>query len=362
MVLTRVKPRRSLVGIVVLAALLVGLRAALPGWIVDHLNRSMEHLGDYRGHATDVDLSLYRGAYRVEGLTIVKRSGDVPVPLLQAPVVDLSIVWSALFHGRLVAEVRLRRPQFNFVDGPAASQDQTGQGVGWRRRIEGLSPFRINRVEVVDGVIAFRNPWSQPAVDLRARKVNGSVRNLTNVVDEDGRRDASVEARAHLLGGASAEFSASFDPFGALDDFRLDLRVSGIDLTKLNSLARAYARLDLAAGRGDFVMELDAADRRLAGYAKPLFTDMQILDWQQDVEQDQDDPLQLTWEAISGAIAALFRNQRTDRFATRIPIEGTLGAAEADRLDAIVNVLRNAFIGAYESHFEGTALDPAAGS
>lgn len=276
--------------------------------------------------------------------------------LLRAPRIDLSINWQALLHGALVGEAEFVRPEANFVDGGTHGADQSGRGVGWRRRLEELFPFRIGRLEVRDGAVAFRNLYSNPPVDLRAEMVNGAIRNLTNVYDARGRRDAALDLRAVMFGGAPAEAQARFDPFGTLRDFELRMRITDIDLTGLNALARAYARLDMASGRGDLVMELEATDGRLDGYAKPLFKDPEILDWQQDVDRNRDNPMELLWESLGAAITELFKNRPADQFATRIPIRGRIGNADTDRLDAIVGVVRNAFVRAYQASFEDSSV------
>ena len=59
-------------------------------------------MGDYRGHIGDIDLAWWRGAYRINDLRIVKTSGDVPIPLLEAPLIDISVsgppLWRCLLY------------------------------------------------------------------------------------------------------------------------------------------------------------------------------------------------------------------------------------------------------------------------
>lgn len=348
-----VKRRRLLLALAVLGVLAVLVRIMLPQWVTDELNRRMAEMGDYRGLVADVDLNLYRGAYRIHGLRIEKRNGEAPVPLLDVPRLDLSIRWRDLFRGALVGQAQFHSPRLNFVDGRSEGEDQTGRGVDWRERLEALFPLRLDRVVVHDGTVAFLNPFTEPAVELQALAVEGTASNLTNVRDASGRRVADVEARARILGDAPVELSARFDPFGRFEDFSLDLRVQQVELPRLNDLTRAYAAIDLSRGRGDLVLELEAADGRLTGYAKPLLNDLEILDWEQDVERDGDNPLRLLWEGLGEVLSELFSNQPKDRFATRIPIEGDIGDPDTGTLDAIAGILRNAFVQAYEAHFEG---------
>lgn len=77
--------------LLLLLALHLALHLALPYLVRDYLNGKLADMGDYRGHIADVDLALWRGAYRIDGLSIVKDNGKVPVPFLDAPSIDLSV-------------------------------------------------------------------------------------------------------------------------------------------------------------------------------------------------------------------------------------------------------------------------------
>ena len=331
---------------------LIGVRLALPTIVRHTLNKHMDHMGDYHGHVADVDLSLWRGAYSLNDLKIVKVSGKVPVPLLQTPSMDIHLSWHALVHGAIRASVVFERPVLNFVDGNSGAGTQAGGGVDWRAQLQHLIPIRLDSVKVTDGTITFRNFVSEPRVDIKATNVDAEVTNLTNADRSGGRRVADMHATAQVLGEAPLETSASFDPLGKAVDFTFKLRILRIDLVKLNDLARAYAKLDFASGHGDFVMELDARDGRLNGYAKPLFHDMKIFSWKQDVAQEHENPFQIAWQAIAQGITSIFTNHKKDQFATRVPISGTIDDKKFGTWRAVLNVLHNAFVKAYTSQLE----------
>lgn len=348
---------KAAIGFFVLGAILIGLRVALPYWVRDQINQQMATLGPYRGHVADVDLHLWRGAYSIDGMLIEKASGKVPVPLLKAPRIDLSVSWHQLLHGAVVAEVVFDRPELNLVDGRSESSSQSGRGVDWHAQLERLLPIQLNEVLVHDGTVAFRAFDTKPAVDLKATKVEATILNLTNVRGASGKRVAELDAHAMVLDDAPLETHASFDPFGTLDDFTFNLRVLKLKLKQLNPLLQAYARLDVASGEGEFLMELEATDGRLNGYAKPLFQDMKVLSWQQDVVEQHDNPLRLAWEALAGGTAWIFKNHGADQFATRIPISGNLKAPTTGKLDALLAILHNAFVEAFKPQFEKTKAD-----
>ncbi|MGQ7957187.1 DUF748 domain-containing protein [Pseudomonas sp. SP16.1] len=344
-------PLRALL---MLLLLLLAAHLMLPGLIRAHLNDRLAEMGDYRGHIVDVDLAWWRGAYRIDGLTIVKTDGDVPVPLLDAPLIDLAVSWRALWYEhKVVAEVFFERPELNFVDGGGDRRaSQSGAGTDWRDQLNKLLPITLNELRIVDGSIAFHNFTTSPEVNLTASEVDASFYNLTNVADESGKRVARFEGEALLLDHAPLETQARFDPFGNFEDFELRLRARGIELPRLNDFSRAYGRFDFKDGSGDLVIEARADDARLSGYIKPLLHDVEVFDWQQDVEDEDKGVLRSLWESLVGAGETLLKNQPRDQFATRVELGGSVHNQQTSTFQALLAILRNGFIEAFTPRFE----------
>lgn len=349
--------RRHLGVLLTIVVILLVARAVMPYAVKHYLNAHMDKMGDYHGEIADIDIHLWRGAYSIDQLRIVKQAGKVPVPLLEAPRTDIKLSWRALTHGTLRGKVAFFNPVLNFVDGGGKGDTQSGKGVDWRQQLKLLAPIRVDELSVTNGTVTFQNFVSSPRVDLKMTDVNANVTNLTNIERQGGSRVASLQATAKVLGQAPLETHAKFDPLDEKGDFKFDLKVSDVELTKANSLARAYTGLDLASGHGDFTMQLEAKDGQLSGYAKPLFHDLQIFSWKQDVQQDKKNPLQLAWEAVAQGVTSLFKNHAKDQFATRIPISGRIDDKKLGTFDAIVGVLHNAFVKAYSPSLEN--LKPA---
>jgi len=349
--------RRCVGWLLVVVVVLVAARLALPYAVKSYLNRHMDRMGDYHGQLADVGIHLWRGAYSIERLQVVKVSGKVPVPLFDAAHTDIAISWRALRHGRLRGKVAFTGAALNFVDGEGGDDSQSGQGVNWRRQLEMLVPIRLDEVAVHDSTVTFHNFTSEPRVDLKMTDVDGTIVNLTNADRRQGRRVATLQATAKVLGEAPLQVKASIDPLERRGDFAMELRIRDIQLTRLNDFARAYARLDFAGGNGDFVMQLGARDGRLDGYAKPLLHGVKIFSWKQDVEQGGKNPLRVAWEAVAQGVTSLFKNHAKDQFATRVPISGRIDDKKLGTWAAIVGVLRNAFVQAYTPQLEH--LEPA---
>lgn len=346
-------PMASLVAI---ALVLLVAHLALPYVIRDYLNGKLDRMGDYHGQITDVDLALWRGAYRINGLKIVKINGKVPVPLLDAPVIDLSVSWHALWyeHG-VVAQVLFLRPELNFVDGGGRQESQSGAGTDWREQLEKLLPITLDELRIVDGRVRFHNYQSRPPVHLTASAVNASLYNLTNVADEKGDRVARFEGRAKLFDQAPLEVEASFDPFTRFEDFELRLRARDVELRRVNDFASAYGKFDFNRGNGTVVIEARADKGRLSGYIKPLLHDVDVFNWQQDVEEKDKSLFRSIWEALVGGSETVLKNQRRDQFATRVELSGNVHRQDISAFEAFLGILRNAFIQAFNARYERSA-------
>ncbi len=335
------------------ALLLVILHFSLASLVRHLLNENMAQMGEYTGHVDEVGLYWWRGAYELRGLVIEKSGGRVQAPLLRAPVIDIAVSWRALWEQRaLVAVVSFTSPELTFVDAEDAESRQVGEGVDWRDKLQEQLPITLNELRIIDGVLAFRNFSTDPQVNLYASNVDLLVRNLGTAEDPEGTRDATLEGTADFLGHAPLEVQAAFDPLVRMEDFGFRLRVSGVDLPRLNDFASAYANFDFQAGTGELVTEAAVEGGELQGYIKPLLRNVEIFNFEQDISNADKGLLRGLWEAVVGGGETLLKNQRKDQLATRVSLGGTLNDTEVSPLQAFFGILRNGFIEAFNSGFD----------
>jgi hypothetical protein len=350
---TRRRSARWAIVLLVLIGALAAARAFLPSGVRWYVNRTIDQSPLYDGHIGDVDMKLWRGAYSIEDVRIVKTTGNVPVPFYAAERVDFAIEWRAILSRKLVGRVAMLRPQLNFVDGEDQSDDQTGAGGPWLEIIRDLFPFRIDSAQVRDGSIHFRAFDSQPPVDVYLSQVNASVENLTNIGDDVAPLISTINATALAMDDAKIEYRMKLNPFSYRPTFQMALRLVGLDVTKANALTRAYGAFDYERGWFDLVVELDAKEGRLEGYVKPMFRDVRVLSLRDDLTRGN--VIQAFWEALVGGVSELLENQPRDQFATIVPLRGELDDPRVSLLSTIGNILHNAFVRAYLPRLEGEA-------
>ncbi|HUR27948.1 MAG TPA: DUF748 domain-containing protein [Planctomycetota bacterium] len=350
----RTRWRRLTLVFALLAAALVGARLALPKFVRDSVNRTLDRNPLYDGRIGDVSLHLWRGAYSIEEIRLVKTTGTVPVPFFAARRIDLALDTRALMSGKLVGHVKMESPELNFVDSDDASKSQTGAGGPWLQTIRDLFPFDINGTEIEGGSVHFRAFGTDPPVDVYLTRLVGSIENLTNVHDDITPMFSTVSVQGLAMDDARFEYAMKLDPFSYRPTFQLAVRLIGLDITKTNALARAYGNVDFESGWFDLVVELDVKEGRLEGYVKPLFRDLEVFDLARDARANI---FLVFWEALVGAATNVFKNQSRDQVATVIPMHGELSAPSPDFLATISNVLRNAFVRAYLPRLQGIASE-----
>lgn len=336
--------------LVILVVVLVAVRVALPSIVKDFVNDHLQALKDYDGEVADIDLALWRGAYRIRGIRIVKTGAKQPVPFFSGESIDISIEWRSLLHGSLVAEGEFWQPNLNLVQARNEQQSQTGKGVDWAARLEDLSPFRINTVTVRDGTVTFRAPAIRTEDALKATHLNGQITNITNVVESDKETYAAFRVTASMLDDGSAQVNGSVDPLAKQPTFDVNLEVKNVQLPKVNPWLREYIKADAESGEFELYTELAAAGGKFKGYAKPVMRRVNIY----SSEEPEDNPLRRIWEGLVEFAANVFENDETGQVAARIPFSGTIKNPDAGIFETIVSVLRNAFISAFARSLEGS--------
>jgi hypothetical protein len=334
----------------IVVALLVAARAALPYVVEDQVNRKLMALESYDGHVDDVDLALWRGAYRVDGIRIVKTGSEQPEPFFDGDRIDFSIEWRSLLRGRLVSECEMWGPRINLVRADAKEQSQLGTEVNWADELEKLSPFRFNTIAVHDGTATFRAPGIATKDALVASSIDGEITNMTNVVASGKETFAGFKATAVVLGTGSAAVAGSANPLAPTPTFDVNLTVKGVHLPKVNPWLREYIKADAEAGDFELYTELAAADGRFRGYAKPIMRDVDIY----RSGEPEENPFKRLWEGIVDFAAEVLEDQDSGQVAARIPFSGKIENPDAGILETVVSVLRNAFVSSFARSLEGS--------
>jgi hypothetical protein len=271
------------------------------------------------------------------------------VPFFSADVIDLSLEWAALFHGAIDGKIRAEHPVLNFAKGPTEATSQTTIDSSWIDVVKKLMPLKINRLEINDGEIHYRDFYSSPKVDIFTKKVHILAENLSNAKHNTELLPSTAEASAQVYGG-EAKLHLKLNVLSKIPVFDASAELLSLDITNLNNFLQAYAKLDVKSGNISIYMEAATKDDVIKGYTKPIIKDLKVVNW----EKDKDHPLKIAWEAVVGSVAWVFKNHGKDQLATKVEFEGSLKSPNINIFEIIGQVLYNAFIQALYPSLENS--------
>ncbi|MCD6024586.1 MAG: hypothetical protein K0Q91_1502 [Fibrobacteria bacterium] len=334
------RPRNVILIVVgILLVLLVALQLLLEPLVLRFANKKLDEMPGYKGHIEDVDISLWRGAYTIEGVRLQKVEGNVPVPFFSARSADFSVEWKALLRGKVVSEITLDHPRLNFVSGPTKAQSQN-DAEGWQKVVEDLFPLTINRFEILQGEIHFRDFHRTPKVDIHLDHLNAVATGLTNSQEQSSPLPATFKLTGRAMEHAPLRIDMKVAPLATDPTFDLNAELTDLELATLNDYFNAYAFMDVENGTLSLFTEMAAKEGGFKGYIKPLTKNLDIA----SLENDAQNPLRLAWETIVGAVGQIFENQPRAQVGTQIPFSGRFSDPNPDIWKTVGTLLRNAFI------------------
>jgi len=335
--------KRKKAGIALLSVivLLVAIRISLPFVLLHFANKNLKTLKGYTGNIEDIDLALYRGAYKICAINIdkVDSATGKQTPFMSARQIDLSVEWKGLLRGNIVGELIFDSPEVRFTlekVEPAQVQKDTAD---FRELLKDFMPLKINRMEMLNGKLRFIDSTSKPMVDIEMTAISMSATNLRNVYDSVSLLPAVVVMTADVYEGFF-KLNMKLNPLASKPTFDLNVSLDSTNLVLLNDFFQAYAKIDVSRGTFGLYTEVASEQGQFTGYIKPLISDLKVV----GAEDRDDNIFRKMWEAIVGTTAELLENQKKDQIATRIPLDGNLDDPNVRIWYAMIEVLRNGFI------------------
>jgi Domain of Unknown Function (DUF748) len=342
------KKYKILISVVVL---LIIIRLILPYVVLHYANKALANVKGYYGHIDDIDLSIYRGAYIINDIYLnkVDSVSKQQTPFFKSRNIDLSVEWGALFHGSIVGKLSFDSPELIFTKDKADLTDVKKDTTNFSKLLKNLMPLKINRFEVNDGTIRYADNTSTPKVDIALKQTHILALNLKSVIDDKIELPSTVTAQANAYEG-TLSFNMKLNALADNATFDLNAEIKNTNLVLLNGFLKAYGNFDVHRGNFGLYSEMAAKDGKFKGYVKPIIKDLKVV----GIEDRHDTFFNKVWEQIVGAAGEIFRNQKKDQVATKVNMEGSFKNPKTKTLDAIWEVLLNAFVQALLPEVDNT--------
>ncbi len=346
---------------IVLAVLAVALVARLlaPGYIHRAINRRLGQIPGYAGHVGAINLQLWRGAYRIDNIEIVKREGKIREPFFAARRIDFSIAWREMFRGKFVSDILVTDGRLVFLRGPTDETSQLTADRRWQDVINDIFPIDITHLEIKGGIIRFIDTTREPRVDIGVEEIEVVATGLRN--RPSGRGEifpAKIDISGRSIGNGQLRLNAKLEPLADQPHFELAIELKKVSLPALNDVLRAYVGIDVSQGEFDVVGQMAMQKGHYEGYLKPFLDHVDFKN-----RDDENKSLgERMWKGVVVAVIKLFRNSETKQLATRIPFSGDAESMDVKTLRTIMNGLHHGFVAALPKGFEGTTHPDATNS
>ncbi|HKH62872.1 MAG TPA: DUF748 domain-containing protein [Flavitalea sp.] len=327
--------------LIVIILVLVIFRLLLPYILLHYANKTLANVPGYYGHVEDIDVSLYRGAYQIDSIYLNKMDSltHKQTDFFAAKNIDLSIEWKTLFKGSLVGELEFNSPKLIFTKNKTEIGHVAKDTNDFRKILKDFMPLRINRFGVNNGSIHYVDATAKPKVDIALKNTYILAQNLTNATDNETKLPSTVTASANAYGG-TVSFNMKLNALAERATFDLNAEVKNTNLVLLNDFLKAYADVDVNKGNFGLYTEFASLNGKYKGYVKPVIKDLDVL----GPEDRGDNFFHKVWEGLVGGVSKVLENRKKDQIATKVPIEGDFSGAETNIIEAIWELLRNAFI------------------
>jgi hypothetical protein len=345
----------AIAGLVVVALLIVA-RLVLDPVATRQTRKALTNMKGFNGNFERVHVTVFPPQYTITRLALREEGPDEQrEPMFYADTIHAGIDWRRLLHGKVGAGVRIMGPKATL--GPARAEkaaekaeEKVEKGAhrapDVSRQLADVIPFQIERVEVFDGEVLFRDVNAPGRPEVWLHDVALVAQNLASRKSLAAARPATVSGRGVVGKSGHMDLFVSADPLASPLAFAGRFELVGLRTAELYRMIEPKTKLQAPAGTLDLFAEFRAMDGRIRGGIKPVLKNVEV----RPAEDGVWDRVK-AWAANLGVKLASDRVPERNAVATTIPIEGKLVDPDVQLWPAVLGVVRNAFIEGVASGF-----------
>ena len=212
--------------------------------------------------------------------------------------------------------------------------------------------LRVDRFDIVKSNFGLINKTTTPSYRVFVADTTATLTNLSSLPSGE---TAMAKLQGKFMGSGPLKAEFKLLPTRPGPDFDVALQIDETDLTTMNNLLKAYGKFDVVGGRFSLYTELQARNRQITGYVKPLFQDIEAYDPKQDREKGV---VRKAYEKVVEGVSKVLQNRPRDEVATRVEISGRLDNPNVSIIETIVNLVQNAFFKAILPGFDAELRRP----
>ena len=344
---------------------LILFRAILPMIFKWYLVREFNSINGYSAKIEDVDIYLYRLGFSIDGIVIYETKAGEKKPLFSCKKWDISVQFSKIIQGKVVGEMTMDKPELNFVVGIDHKQVEdslhlnrfernnftNAEKISWQQEVKDIIPITINKIEVVDGKISYKDEQMSSIMNFTMTNVNGELVNLTNVDNKKRRNYAEGQLEGKIMKSGKFNGEIQLNPLSEKGDYDVNVQVANIFLPEFNKAFTEYAGIDSENGTFDCTFESVCEDGKVHGYLKPILKKPKFFSIKSDLKK----PIHKgAWNALAGLLTGLHKNPFKNQIATKVNFQGDAGKLNYNPAKIYLYILKNAFFKAFNHNMENS--------
>jgi hypothetical protein len=321
-------------------------RRALEAWAQHYIARKLNNVPNLEARFGAIEFALLRGQVIVRKVYVAKLSERQKLVEARIEEVCIHVQWRELLHGVLGGRVTVHEPRVQIRSTPQGKGDEKAKKEKTQvlleviREIQGLTPFRLDSLKVMQGRVEYFSGETTPPFKLMLDQFSLSASNLTNIPNGKRTSVAHVSLEGRTTGNGQFWLRLVIPSLTESLSFDLQAGLQRVNLVDLNDLLRAYAKFDVRRGVCSVYSEFTVENGHYRGRVEPQFQDLDVFAWQKEHNKSF---LQICRQALIALFANLFKNRRRDELALNIGITGTFEDADVDVWAAVGSLLANAF-------------------
>ena len=302
-----------------------------PGLVMRAINKAINQSKDFSGRLAELKFSLLKSQISINGfdLDVVENGEKLNFLSVDKAIIQFNI--QELLKGKIIVKISVTGLTLTFI------RDKTR--IHERGQLPMAFPLILASLTVADINLRYIDQSLNPSVKLDCDNIDLSAFNLTTTPTSQI-LPSKIEVHGNIYGG-QMNAMVKLNLAEVMPAFDLNLELKDIAMPRLNSFFSAYGKFKVESGLLSFYTEAAAKGGRFKGYVKPIITNLEIKN-----DENHTGVLNSLWQQFLTAVSDIFKNNKEDQLATKLPIEGTFSKPDINVWYAIAEFLKNAFVAA----------------
>lgn len=318
---------------------LVAIRLIVPPMIVPKVNEILaEASPTFKGHVDDIDLAIFRGAYKIQGFELrLKEKPDER--FFYVKEVDISIAWRDLIKGQITSDVWIDGIQVvltkavmtAFKNAPKKDAEKNKETAGK------VFPLKIERVDVRNSSFEFADLLSIP--ESARWKVSDIDARISNLIASSDFPLTLMTVSASMFKSTDIKMTGQMNQVNRPVAWDMDLEIRNFDMPAANPMIQQKVPLSFTSGKLNLYSEVKSEEGRISGYAKPFLEKADVV----ATGENFDGLKNFGIEVSTAAVNLILRDAKEKTLATKILFAYENGDFKINSAKAISDAIQNGF-------------------